>query len=72
MGKLAGNAYLTASPARTNEKISLLRRHYRSQLGRTWFDAEAFVALMRVRGAQCGQRHAEGFVVRRFSIAFGD
>ena len=65
------NAYLAASPAHTNEKISLLHKHYRRQLGRTWFDAEAFAALMRVRGAQCGQRYAEGFIVRQFSIAFG-
>lgn len=67
----AVNAYLAASPALTQEKISLLHKHYRSQLDRTWFDAEAFAALMRVRGAQCGQRYAEGFVVCRFTVAFG-
>ncbi|MGW5681657.1 PIG-L deacetylase family protein [Nonomuraea sp. NPDC003754] len=43
------------------EKIGLLHEHYPSQHGRSWFDAEAFGALARVRGVQCQRRYAEAF-----------
>lgn len=42
-------------------KVDLLHTHYPSQLGKSWFDEESFLGLMRVRGVQCGARYAEGF-----------
>lgn len=44
-------------------KVDVITRHYTSQADHPWFDAEAFTALMRVRGIQCNQRYAEAFVV---------
>ncbi|MCV7099978.1 PIG-L deacetylase family protein [Mycobacterium palustre] len=45
-----------------HRKVSLLARCYPSQSGRDWFDDEAFLGLMRVRGVQCRARYAEAFV----------
>jgi hypothetical protein len=43
------------------EKVAKLMEHYGSQRDRTWFDAEVFSGLARVRGVQCHARYAEGF-----------
>jgi LmbE family N-acetylglucosaminyl deacetylase len=42
-------------------KVERLLRHYPSQRGRDWFDAETFLGLARVRGVQCRARYAEAF-----------
>jgi len=34
-------------------KIALLLKHFRTQRGRSWFKAETFESLMRVRGVEC-------------------
>lgn len=47
--------------ATAEAKVELLHTHYPSQLSRSWFDAETFLGLMRVRGVQCGRRYAEAF-----------
>ena len=43
------------------EKVAKLHEHYGSQRDRTWFDAEVFSGLARVRGVQCHARYAEAF-----------
>ena len=43
------------------EKVAKLHEHYGSQRDRTWFDAETFSGLARVRGVQCHARYAEAF-----------
>jgi LmbE family N-acetylglucosaminyl deacetylase len=45
-----------------HQKAQLLAQCYPSQAGRDWFDDEAFLGLMRVRGVQCRARYAEAFV----------
>ena len=45
-----------------HKKTQLLAQSYPSQSGRDWFDDEAFLGLMRVRGVQCRARYAEAFV----------
>jgi LmbE family N-acetylglucosaminyl deacetylase len=45
-----------------HKKAQLLAQSYPSQSSRDWFDDEAFLGLMRVRGVQCGARYAEAFV----------
>ena len=47
------------------QKAALLRECYRSQIGRDWFDYEAFLGLMRVRGVQCHSHYAEAFVAEK-------
>jgi LmbE family N-acetylglucosaminyl deacetylase len=60
---------VTEDAART--KSRLLREGYPSQQDHGWFDEEAFLGLLRVRGAQCNARFAEGFVVAKSVIEIG-
>ena len=53
-------------------KADVITRHYPSQAeGHPWFDAEAFTALMRLRGIQCNHRYAEAFVVPTTTVKIG-
>jgi LmbE family N-acetylglucosaminyl deacetylase len=45
-----------------HQKAKLLAQSYPSQSGLDWFDDEAFLGLMRVRGVQRRARYAEAFV----------
>jgi LmbE family N-acetylglucosaminyl deacetylase len=53
-------------------KATLIQQCYQSQIGRHWFDHEAFLGLMRLRGVQCHQQYAEAFVAEKTVIHFGD
>jgi GlcNAc-PI de-N-acetylase len=55
--------YLPISSEAAHQKTRLLADCYPSQAGRGWFDDEAFLGLMRVRGVQCRTRYAEAFTV---------
>lgn len=50
-------------------KTTLLAQCYPSQSGRDWFDDEAFLGLMRIRGVQCRSRYAEAFVIEKAVLA---
>lgn len=52
-------------------KATLIQHCYRSQVGHHWFDHEAFLGLMRLRGVQCNQRYAEAFVAEKSVIHLG-
>lgn len=65
-------SYVPADAATVADKVALLRQHYPSQHGRAWFDAEAFTGLMRIRGVQCQQAYAEGFVTPKLTLAVAD
>jgi LmbE family N-acetylglucosaminyl deacetylase len=41
---------------------------YPSQADKHWFTRDAFLALMRLRGVQCGARYAEGFYARKVCV----
>lgn len=49
-------------------KWTLLHEHYVSQRGRGWFDREALLGLMRVRGVSAGSRYAEAFHTDKFVL----
>jgi LmbE family N-acetylglucosaminyl deacetylase len=57
--------YLPISVEIAQHKARLLAECYPSQTGRGWFDDEAFLGLMRVRGVQCRARYAEAFTVEK-------
>jgi LmbE family N-acetylglucosaminyl deacetylase len=57
--------YLPISSEVAQQKARLLAECYPSQSGRGWFDHEAFLGLMRVRGVQCRARYAEAFTVEK-------
>lgn len=59
------SVYQPVSNAIAHRKTRLLAQCYPSQADHDWFDDEAFLALMRVRGVQCHARYAEAFVVEK-------
>jgi LmbE family N-acetylglucosaminyl deacetylase len=52
-------------------KYRLLQESYASQTGKPWFDEEAFLGLMRIRGVQCRHPYAEGFVADKLCFSAG-
>jgi LmbE family N-acetylglucosaminyl deacetylase len=63
--------YLPIPTETAHMKARLLTQCYPSQSRRRWFDDEAFVGLMRVRGVQCKARYAEAFAVEKAGSDFG-
>jgi LmbE family N-acetylglucosaminyl deacetylase len=63
------NFYVPLSRELVQRKIDLLAKHFRSQAGKHWFTADAFQALMRIRGVECAapQTYAEAFYSRKLS-----
>ncbi len=57
--------YQPISAESAHQKTRLLAQCYPSQEGHDWFDDEAFLGLMRIRGVQCHARYAEAFVVEK-------
>lgn len=53
------------------EKARLLLKHYPSQVSHDWFDEQAFLGLSRLRGLQCRNPYAEGFIVEKATVSFG-
>ncbi len=64
-------AYLPLPETVVAEKWALLHEHYGSQRARTWFDAETFTGLARLRGVQCQARYAEAFHVSKVVLGAG-
>jgi LmbE family N-acetylglucosaminyl deacetylase len=52
-------------------KWQLLDEHFVSQRGRGWFDREALLGLMRIRGVECNARYAEAFYADKLIYAIG-
>jgi hypothetical protein len=63
--------YLPIPTETAHQKARLVTQCYPSQSRRLWFDDEAFVGLMRVRGVQCKARYAEAFAVEKAVSDFG-
>jgi LmbE family N-acetylglucosaminyl deacetylase len=53
------------------EKARLLHKYYPSQTCHDWFDEQAFLGLSRLRGVQCHNPHAEGFILEKAIVTFG-
>jgi LmbE family N-acetylglucosaminyl deacetylase len=64
--------YVPVSDAHAATKSALLHEHYPSQQEHAWFDEEAFLGLMRIRGAQCNAHYAEAYVAGKSVITIGD
>lgn len=68
-GDLAQPAvYLPLAEPVLREKVAKLHEHYGSQRDRSWFDAEMFGGLARIRGVQCHARYAEAFHVSKMVL----
>ncbi|BBZ12420.1 PIG-L deacetylase family protein [Mycobacterium branderi] len=64
--------YIPVSAETAQRKATVLAECYPSQAGRDWFDDEAFLGLMRVRGVQCRARYAEAFTVEKSVFETGE
>jgi LmbE family N-acetylglucosaminyl deacetylase len=53
--------HMPVPPEVAERKFALLDEHYASQRARGWFDREAFLGLMRIRGIECHETYAEAF-----------
>ena len=62
------NLYVRLGPETARRKTDLLGAHYPSQHPRHWYDDEAFLGLMRLRGIESATRYAEGFHVRKTAV----
>ncbi len=65
------NLYSPLARDTVDRKVSILMDCFASQRGRTWFEAETFRGLMRIRGVECGapSGYAEGFHAPKLSLA---
>lgn len=57
------NVYVPVSEDQARQKVELLLRHFSSQAKRSWFTAETFWAMLRLRGVECNapSGYAEAF-----------
>jgi LmbE family N-acetylglucosaminyl deacetylase len=62
------NLFVDLDEATVQRKVDLLQAHYPSQHDRTWWGADTFRAIMRLRGIEAATRHAEGFYCRKLVI----
>lgn len=65
------NAFQPLPPELAARKVDLLHELYPSQRHRSWFDAEAFRGLARIRGIECGARYAEAFYTSKLTVELG-
>ena len=61
------NFFVPLTQAQLQRKIDTISHHFASQRGRSWFGAETFVAMARLRGIGCNAPEgvAEAFYVRK-------
>ena len=53
------------------QKARLLLKHFPTQASHDWFDEQAFLGLSRLRGVQCRNTHAEGFILEKATVMLG-
>lgn len=66
------NIYQPLDEKTVRRKVELLGKHYVSQRSKTWYDEEAFLALMRLRGVECNARYAEAFTCSKAVLDLPD
>lgn len=64
------NCYVHVPAAAARRKVTHLQRHFASQRSKSWFMAENFLGLMRLRGLECraASGFAEAFHARKFVL----
>jgi LmbE family N-acetylglucosaminyl deacetylase len=64
------NLFVPVTPSMADRKIRNLRKAYASQIRKSWFAEDAFLALMRLRGIECNAARglAEAFHVRKLVL----
>lgn len=64
------NTFVVLEESLARRKAALLVEHYASQAGKRWFTEDLFLALMRLRGMECGAAsgYAEAFTTRKLGL----
>ena len=62
------NLFVDVDEATLQRKIDLLQAYYPSQHDRTWWGADAFRAIVRLRGIEAATRYAEAFYCRKLVL----
>ncbi|MGZ3480902.1 MAG: PIG-L deacetylase family protein [Myxococcaceae bacterium] len=64
------NAFVPLSPATVEKKIELVLKAFPTQAGKSWFSADLFRAVARIRGMECQaeERLAEAFYCRKLVV----
>ncbi len=67
------NVFVPLDRPTVDRKLALLERHFGSQRGKDWFDAETFRGLMRLRGVECRASHgyAEAYYSAKAVLGLG-
>jgi LmbE family N-acetylglucosaminyl deacetylase len=63
--------YQTITTQQAESKVDLLHECYPSQTSHDWFDRDAFLGLMRLRGVQSRSHYAEAFVAEKVLLDLG-
>jgi len=65
------NLYVPLGGEIVERKLEMLGRHFPTQAGKHWYDAETFRGLMRLRGLECASpsRYAEAFYARKVVLS---
>lgn len=63
------NLFVPLAAAIARRKTQYLDRAFPSQKDKHWFSEDTFLALMRLRGMECGSRYAEAFYCRKMICA---
>jgi LmbE family N-acetylglucosaminyl deacetylase len=65
------NVFVELDEGLCRRKVETIVDVFRTQAGRHWFEEEVFVALLRLRGMECGKggKYAEGFYCRKAVVA---
>ena len=66
------NLFVPLTEEIVERKLALLAKHFPTQSGKHWFDADTFRGLMRLRGmeAVAPERFAEAFTSRKLNVSF--
>ena len=62
------NLFVDIDEATLQRKIDLLQAYYPSQHDRTWWGADTFRAIVRLRGIEAATRYAEAFYCRKLVL----
>lgn len=62
------NLFVDVDEATLQRKIALLQAHFPSQHDRTWWGADTFRAIARLRGMEAATRYAEAFYCRKLVL----
>jgi LmbE family N-acetylglucosaminyl deacetylase len=62
------NVYVPLSSEDRQRKVRYLLSTFPTQAGKHWFSEDTFLAILRLRGVECGEAYAEAFHARKLVL----